>query len=226
MITEVLLAVILGLLVNEMCDVSSHLARLLLRWAARRIPGEGNAERYEEEWLALLEERPGKVVKLAFASWMVIRSTFTMRRIHRRREAREQGAVSMWIRSIESLSPSEFESMTAALATRDGFRSASVVGGLMDVGIDVVSTAPDGRRIAFQCKMYSDPERRVGPETLQRLDAYGAHLVIDELVLITNGSLSLSARGIASARRIRVIDGDVLRRWRNGGESLDEILRR
>ncbi|MFD7627543.1 restriction endonuclease [Streptomyces sp. NPDC059851] len=226
MILETLLAVFLGLLVNEMCDVSSYLAQQLLRWAARRIPGEGNAERYEEEWLALLEERPGKLLKLAFASWMAICSTFTMRRIYRRREARERGAISAPIRPAESLSPSEFESMAAALVLRDGFATAGVVGGAGDVGIDVIATMPDGRTVGFQCKQYRDPQRRVESAVLHRLADHQIRSGIDELVVITNGSFSTPTRGFAEAHRIHTIDGETFQRWWNGGESLGEILRR
>ncbi|WP_217240858.1 restriction endonuclease [Streptomyces sp. AC555_RSS877] len=224
MILQTLLAVFLGLLVNEMCDVSSHLAQRLLRWAARRIPGEGNAERYEEEWLALLEERPGKILKLAFASWMVIRSTFTMRRIYRCREAREQGAVSLPVRPVESLSPSEFAEMAAALVLRDGFATARVVDGPGDMGVDVIATTPDGRTIGFQCKKYGDQRRSVDSSALMQLHPR-LHSAIDEFVLITNGSFSALARRFAQAHRIHTIDGETLRRWWSGTESLGEILR-
>jgi len=38
MILETLLGVLLSLLVNEMCDVSTFIAEKLLKWGARRIP--------------------------------------------------------------------------------------------------------------------------------------------------------------------------------------------
>jgi hypothetical protein len=44
--------VLIPLLVNEMGDLAPCLARWLLRWGARRIGRAGQAERYEEEWLA------------------------------------------------------------------------------------------------------------------------------------------------------------------------------
>ncbi|MGW3459735.1 restriction endonuclease [Streptomyces olivaceoviridis] len=223
MILQMLLAVFLGLLVNEMCDVSSHLARQLLRWGARHIPGEGNAERYEEEWLALLEERPGKILKLAFASWMVIRSTFTMRRIYRRREVREQSAVSLPVRPVESLSAAEFEQLAATLVLRDGFATARVVDGPGDMGVDVIATAPDGRTIGFQCKKYGDQRRIVDSAALLQLHPR-LHPEIDEFVVITNGSFSGLSRSFAQTHGIHTIDGGVFRRWWSGTESLGEIL--
>ncbi|WP_051893284.1 restriction endonuclease [Streptomyces erythrochromogenes] len=225
MILEMFLGVILGLAVNEMCDVSSHLAQRLLRWAARRIPGAGNAERYEEEWLALLDERPGKLLKLGFASWMVIRSAFTMRSIYGRREARAQGGASLLSRSLESLNPAEFEAMTAALVHRDGFGTARRVGGPGDLGIDVIATTAGGRTIGFQCKKYGDPRRPVGASVLHQLAEHRLS-GIDELVVITNGSFSPPSRRFANTHWIHTIDGEALRRWWSGAESLDDILRR
>lgn len=81
-LTEILIGLVLGAVVNEACDVSPWLARRLLRWSAHRISDADMAERYEEEWLSLLDERPGKLLKLTFAVWITIRSTRTLRSLH------------------------------------------------------------------------------------------------------------------------------------------------
>lgn len=72
---------IAGLLVNEAVDISPWLARRTIRWAAHRIPDAEPALRYEEEWTALLDQRPGKLLKLTYAL------TFLIPALRMRREA-------------------------------------------------------------------------------------------------------------------------------------------
>src|ERR1044072_8855280 len=63
---EVFLGIILGLLVNETCDMSPWLARKLVRWAAFLTYADTErAELRAEELTALINERPGKLFKLA-----------------------------------------------------------------------------------------------------------------------------------------------------------------
>ncbi|WP_433263048.1 hypothetical protein ACQPWR_24915 [Micromonospora vinacea] len=78
--TEIFASVILGFLVNETCDLSPWLARRLVRWAARQwTEDETLVEVYAEDWSAIIDERPGKVFKLAtalnFASGAASRAT-------------------------------------------------------------------------------------------------------------------------------------------------------
>ncbi|MDX3588939.1 hypothetical protein [Streptomyces europaeiscabiei] len=68
-----------GLLLNEAVDISPWLARKVIRWAAHRLPSPDLARDYEEEWTALLSERPGKLLKLAYALSFVV-PALTMRR--------------------------------------------------------------------------------------------------------------------------------------------------
>jgi hypothetical protein len=68
-VSAVVIAVILGLLVNEMCDLSPWLANRLAKWAAHRWtsdPAAGDA--YAEEWASVIHERPGKLFKLMTAA--------------------------------------------------------------------------------------------------------------------------------------------------------------
>lgn len=58
---------IVGLLLNESGDISPWLARGVIRWSARRVPDAELARDYEEEWTALLSERPGKLLKLIYS---------------------------------------------------------------------------------------------------------------------------------------------------------------
>jgi hypothetical protein len=60
-------AVALPLALSELGEISPWAARRLLTWGARRLPGRQQSERYREEWLAGIEEVPGKLTKLAKA---------------------------------------------------------------------------------------------------------------------------------------------------------------
>ncbi|MEU9826315.1 PH domain-containing protein [Micromonospora chersina] len=62
---EIVLAVVLGLVVNEMTDVSPWLGRLLATWSARlRYQNLRRAEIRAEELAAVINDRPGKLLKL------------------------------------------------------------------------------------------------------------------------------------------------------------------
>ncbi|TDC81353.1 hypothetical protein E1193_15070 [Micromonospora sp. KC606] len=65
---EAVLGVILGLLVNEITDISPWIARRLVRWSAYRWTTDPEiAAGYAEEWEALIDDRPGKLFKLLTA---------------------------------------------------------------------------------------------------------------------------------------------------------------
>jgi hypothetical protein len=84
-LTNLLIPTALSLAIGEFTEVSPWLARRILRFAARRLGNPEAAERYEAEWTALLDERPGKLLKVFFASWIALRSTWALRAIHRPR---------------------------------------------------------------------------------------------------------------------------------------------
>ena len=68
MIITVLLSIGIGLLVNEFCEVSPWLARKLIRWSAFcRYSDPDRAQARAEELAAVINDRPGKVLKLATA---------------------------------------------------------------------------------------------------------------------------------------------------------------
>jgi hypothetical protein len=75
LIAVVLVPVVLA----EFGEVSPWLARQWVRWAARQLPTRGMRARYTEEWLAHVEQVPGKVTKLGFAASLVVRSVPVMR---------------------------------------------------------------------------------------------------------------------------------------------------
>ncbi|MGB8943529.1 MAG: hypothetical protein WCD21_25360 [Streptomyces sp.] len=80
---EILVPLALGVIVNEAIDVCPWLGRKLVRWSARRITDPSMAERYEEEWLAGLESRPGKLLQLLSAVSIVMGASWRMRDIFR-----------------------------------------------------------------------------------------------------------------------------------------------
>ncbi|MER5215415.1 hypothetical protein ABT063_33930 [Streptomyces sp. NPDC002838] len=82
-LTNLLIPTALGIVIGECTEVSPWLARRILRLAARLLGNPEATERYEAEWLALLDERPGKLLKLFFAFWIALRGTWTLRAIHR-----------------------------------------------------------------------------------------------------------------------------------------------
>ncbi|MCX5066659.1 hypothetical protein OOJ91_12295 [Micromonospora lupini] len=66
---EIAASFVFGLLVNEMTDLSPWAARRLVRWAAYRWTTDPDiAAGYAEEWTAIVEERPGKLLKLLTAA--------------------------------------------------------------------------------------------------------------------------------------------------------------
>jgi hypothetical protein len=70
---EILVGVILGLLINECCEVSPWLARRLVRWSARRRYADpSRAEIRAEELAGLIDSRPGKLFKLVTALGFVL----------------------------------------------------------------------------------------------------------------------------------------------------------
>jgi hypothetical protein len=58
-----LLAFLLGLLTNEVGELSPWLAEKMIRWSVRFLP-VGQRQRYGEEFLAELDVIPGKLFKL------------------------------------------------------------------------------------------------------------------------------------------------------------------
>ncbi|MFI6547173.1 hypothetical protein ACIBO9_28385 [Streptomyces prunicolor] len=82
-LTNLIIPTALGIVIGECTEISPWLARRILRFGARLLGTPEAAERYEAEWVALLDERPGKLLKLFFACWIALRGTWTLRSIHR-----------------------------------------------------------------------------------------------------------------------------------------------
>ncbi|MFJ2004793.1 hypothetical protein [Streptomyces chartreusis] len=88
MSTELVTAVVLGLVVNELCDISPWLARKVIVLAARCVPNCEVRERLEEEWTAGLHDRPGKILKLVAALTILASALTTVRGMYGARRPR------------------------------------------------------------------------------------------------------------------------------------------
>ncbi len=67
MLVFLVTAVLLPMLLAELGDWCPWLAKRLVRWSARRLRSPEDRARYEEEWVANLDEVPGKLSRLVAA---------------------------------------------------------------------------------------------------------------------------------------------------------------
>jgi len=86
MIQEIIIGVVLGLIVNEMFEVSPWLARKLVQWAAYHLYlNPHQREIRAEELAAVINSRPGKLFKLTTAlAFTVGASTAVIKRFVQR----------------------------------------------------------------------------------------------------------------------------------------------
>jgi hypothetical protein len=84
-----LLNIGLPLLLAELTEVAPWLAARMLRAAAQVLPAR-HRERYEEEWLAELDAKPGKLLRLVFAARIALRAPAIRREL--------QQADPVWVR--------------------------------------------------------------------------------------------------------------------------------
>jgi hypothetical protein len=80
LVASILVTVVLPLLLAEFTEVGPWLARRLIYRAARRLPGPERS-RWREEWLANLEDMPGKLTKLMWSLSIFLVGAGKMRRI-------------------------------------------------------------------------------------------------------------------------------------------------
>lgn len=74
---EIVVGIVLGLAVNETCDLSPWLAKQLVRWSANFQYGDDErAELRAVEWASVIDSRPGKLFKLFTAVGFVLGASF------------------------------------------------------------------------------------------------------------------------------------------------------
>jgi hypothetical protein len=71
---------ILPLLLSEFSEIAPWAANRLLAWGASHLPNKELSERYREEWLAGIQDVPGKLTKLAKAISIVCYTVPALRR--------------------------------------------------------------------------------------------------------------------------------------------------
>ncbi|WP_317441203.1 restriction endonuclease [Streptomyces collinus] len=114
------------------------------------------------------------------------------------------------------LDPEEFEQAIAELCTRDGCTDVEVVGGVGDLGADVLAVAPSGHRLVVQCKRYGEGNR-VGSQDLQRFGGtcFTVHQA-DIAVLVTTADFTAPALEYAEQCGIVCMDAEALTAWHLG----------
>ncbi|GAA3470058.1 restriction endonuclease [Nonomuraea roseola] len=155
----------------------------------------------------------GLVAAVAAVAFPLIRA----RRVAQRQ--RQWFADHLELARVDELSGSDFETLTAELLRRDGFRHVRELGRAGDMGVDVTAVGPDGRRFAFQCKRYAGT---VGsPEVRNFLGALAHTFAGHTGVLVTSGRLTRHAMAEASAAKLILVERDRLAGWLRGDVPLE-----
>ena len=95
----VVFAVLVPLTLAEARECGPWLAKRLIRWSAHRLPTPEAIARYEEEWLANLQEVPGKLIPLLISLSLVLhahrmRATLTTQKGRRKPTAELYGGLA------------------------------------------------------------------------------------------------------------------------------------
>ncbi|MDV5145504.1 hypothetical protein R1T08_15095 [Streptomyces sp. SBC-4] len=88
LLSNPIIGLVIGLVLAEVTEIAPWTARMVLRFAARRLGDPEATARYEEEWAALLDQRPGKLLKLVYAISILVFATPGLRRSVRPRRTR------------------------------------------------------------------------------------------------------------------------------------------
>ncbi|MFK0112554.1 restriction endonuclease [Streptomyces sp. NPDC091217] len=132
---------------------------------------------------------------------------------------------SISLEQFDRMTPLGFEQAVAELAQRDGYTLAQRNGGARDLGADVIATAPDGRKIVFQCKHRQPGGRPLGSPVIQTLNgtARPVHKA-DVVIAVTNASFTGPAHDLAAKQDIHLLFGPRLRKWATWGVPLLTVL--
>jgi len=146
--------------------------------------------------------------------------------VDERRGIFAQSQKSYTLRRIQEFDSKNFEILVSWLTARDGLKVIQPHGGPGDRGADVISQAPDGRRVVVQCKQTGRAAKQsVTSTNVQTFNgtARPEHKA-DVAVMVTNGGFSEPARDFARDHAIHLIGATELERWATWGDSLYEVL--
>lgn len=97
----------------------------------------------------------------------------------------------------------EYENRVAEYLRKSGFLNVTTTKGSGDMGVDIVMTAPEGGRIAIQCKDYTGV---VGSDAVQEIYAGVRMYNCDAGMIITSSRLSNQARTMADKLGITLLE--------------------
>ncbi len=123
------------------------------------------------------------------------------------REFHEKRACNTAEPEFEELSGTEFETYLARLLKQNGFENVRGTAATGDQGADLLATKAN-RTIVIQAKRYRGS---VGNKAVQEVVAAVKFYSADEGWVITSGTFTASAKALAQANSVRLIDGYVLR---------------
>lgn len=123
---------------------------------------------------------------------------------------------------FQKMHPARFEHAIADLAKEDrtAVHSADPQGGANDRGADVLVRLHDGRRILIQCKRYTG-KNKVNSQDVQKVngtwrDIHGCDLAV--IVTTTGFTRDAIDTNLMLPTPLRLIDGNALVTWANGGQ--------
>ncbi|MDL4773548.1 restriction endonuclease [Actinomadura xylanilytica] len=162
-------------------------------------------------------------IALILATAAVLAAVLAVCIVKRRWDARQRAErlrEMAHLERVDQMTGREFEELTAALLHRDGYRRVEIVGKAGDGGADVLAVAPDGRRIAVQCKRYSSTigvrhvREMVGAVNATYRDHVG--------VFVTSNHFTKPAVNEAGSLLV-LLDRDRLARWMDGTPLVCEL---
>lgn len=116
-------------------------------------------------------------------------------------------AVSVIGQDFSKLTGVDFEVYVAKVLKEAGFEDVAGTSATGDQGADLIARR-NGKTIAIQVKGYASP---VGNEAVQEIVAALKFYKADEAWVVTNSSFTPSARSLAQANNVRLIDGHGLK---------------
>jgi len=134
--------------------------------------------------------------------WIKARLELEFRKFHDQRARNAAEPV------FDELSGVEFETYLARLLKQDGFENIRGTAATGDQGADLLATKAN-RTIVIQAKRYRGA---VGNKAVQEVAAAVKFYRADEGWVITSGTFTASAKALAQANNVRLIDGYALRR--------------
>ncbi len=139
--------------------------------------------------------------------------------VHRRRRLTLASAYWTWLDQLDqqvatgSMTPGEFEVLIARLLIRDGHMQVQVVGGRGDLGADVISVDPRGRRVVVQCKRYLGGRSVTSGDVQRFLGTVWAEHRADIGMFVTTSRFTTDALALGHRRGLYMVDRATLAGW-------------